>query len=214
MLFFEMVWHPRHSLTAPLDPLDRTLNPLSHCSLWRAGAKAVCLSRTLQTVVLLAGALFVSACNRSEPPSSFVVVRADRQIAGLTAYPLAVDPSLVGSYPPDTKSGAGYFYDQVLEYRVWLHPEKGAEPLNGTEDYFVAFAQYEAASAFSKKTAGAEPPLVLVRQLEWINEPERGRFVPEKGERITEWQVRWLSNSRRTDESIREFMKNPKEADP
>jgi hypothetical protein len=172
------------------------------------------MSRTLQTVVLLAGALFVSACNRSGPPSGFVVVRADRQISGLTAYPLAADPSRVGSYPPDTKSGAGYFYDEVLEYRVWLHPEKGAEPLNGTKDYYVAFAQYEAANAFSKQTPGAEAPLALVRQLEWIDEPERGHFVPEKGERITEWQVRWLRNSRRTHESIKEFMKNPKEADP
>jgi len=37
--------------------------------------------------------------------------------------------------------------------------------------------------------------------------------VPEKGERITEWQVKWLPDSKRTGESIREFMKHPKEAE-
>ena len=113
---------------------------------------------------------------------------------------------------PDAKSGAGYFYDDVLEYRVWFNPANGAEPLNGEKDYFVAFAQYEAADAFAKKTPGAEGPLVLVRQLEWISEPERGHFIPEKGERITEWQTVWLRNNKRTDESIREFMKHPREA--
>jgi hypothetical protein len=57
-------------------------------------------------------------------------------------------------YLPDTKSGAGYFYDDVLEYQVWLHPEKGAKALNGTKDYFVAFAQYEHARAFSETSPG------------------------------------------------------------
>jgi hypothetical protein len=166
-----------------------------------------------QTVSMLVWVLFSSGCNHGKPPSGFALVRADRQVAGTSAYPLAVAPIRVGTYPPDTKSGAGYFYDEVLEYRVWLNPGKGAEPLNGNNDYFVAFAQYEVAEAFSKKTPGAEAPLVLVRQFEWIDEPERGHFVPEKGERITEWQVQWLPDGKRTDESIREFMKHPKEAE-
>ena len=163
---------------------------------------------------VLAGALLLAACHHSKQPSGFVVLRADRAIAGSSAYPLAVTPDRVGTYPPDTKSGAGYFYDEVLEYRVWLHPDNGAEPLNGTTDYCIAFAQYEAAQAFSKKTPGSEVPIVLVRQFEWIDEPDRGYFVPEKGERITEWQLQWLPNGKRTSESIKEFMKNPKEAGP
>lgn len=158
--------------------------------------------------------LVLAACSNPGTHSSFQVIRADRQIVGPSAYPVAVAPNLVGTYPPNTASGAGYFYDDVLEYRVWLHPEEGADPLNGDKDYFVAFAQYERADAFSKKTPGAEPPLVLVRQREWINEPERGHFIPEKGERTTEWQVEWLRNDKRTDNSIREFMKQPKEAGP
>jgi hypothetical protein len=69
-------------------------------------------------------------------------------------------------YLPFAKSGADYFYDNELEYRVWLNPANGAEPLNGKSDYFVAFAQYETANEFSKKAPSAEAPLVLVRQLE------------------------------------------------
>lgn len=61
-----------------------------------------------------------------------------------------------------------------------------------------------------KKRGGAEEPLVLVRQREWINEPEPGHYVPEKGERITEWQVRWLKDDKRTAGSIEEFMKHPR----
>jgi len=54
----------------------------------------------------------------------------------------------------------------------------------------------------SSDAYGAEAPLVLVRQLEWISEPERGRFIPEKGERITEWRVAWLTDTKRTETSI------------
>jgi hypothetical protein len=81
-------------------------------------------------------------------------------------------------------------------------------------DYFVAFAQYEPADAFSKTTPGAEPAIVLVRQLEWIDEPEHGHFIPVKSERVTEWQVRWLKGGKRTQASITEFMKHPYEAVP
>jgi hypothetical protein len=74
--------------------------------------------------------------------------------------------------------------------------------------------QYEIAEAFSKRESGAEEPLAVVRQLEWIDEPERGRFIPVKKERITEWQVAWLPDSKRTPTSIEEFMKHPREAGP
>ena len=163
---------------------------------------------------MILAALLLAACNHSKPLSGFAMLRSDRQIAGPSKYPFAFDPNRVGTYPPDVKSGAGYFYDEVLEYRVWLHPDNGAERLNGSEDYFVAFAQYEAAERFSKTTSGAEEPLVLVRQLEWIDEPKRGDFIPVKGDRVTEWQVRWLPDSKRTPMSIQEFMKHPQEAGP
>jgi hypothetical protein len=156
-------------------------------------------------------AVLLTGCN-PKGSSGFARVRSDRVVSGASAYPLAVDLERVGSYPPETKSGAGYFYDDVLEYRVWLHPENGADRANGGSDYFVSFAQYERAEIFAKSTRGAEQPLVLVRQLEWVDEPEPLHFVPMKEQRITEWQVKWLLGSKRTPESLDEFMKNPRPA--
>jgi len=169
------------------------------------------LARPFLVAATLVISLLSFACKRSETPhSNFTLIRADRQITGNSKYPVALDPSRVGTYPAETKSGAGYFYDDVLEYRVWLHPERGATPLNGTNDYFFAFAQYEPAEEFSKKTSGAERPLVLVHQLEWIDEPEQGHYVQKKGERMTEWQVAWLKSDKRTENSIEEFLKHPR----
>lgn len=162
----------------------------------------------------LLGLLLLFSCNHAKPGSDFIVARSDRNTAGQSAYPLAVDSSRVGTYSAEAASGAGYFYDDVLEYRVWLHPENGAPPVNGAHDYCVAFAQYEIAAAFSKSTPGAEEPLVLVRQKEWISEPQHGHFIPQKGERITEWQVQWLARSKRNPDSIQAFLKHPYEAGP
>ena len=72
--------------------------------------------------------------------------------------------------------------------------------------------QYEKALAFSKATPDAEEPLVLIRQLEWIDEPEPSHFVPKTGERITEWKVPWLAGSKRTNDSITEFLEHPRAA--
>jgi hypothetical protein len=152
-------------------------------------------------------AMFVAACSKPDGP---VVWAANHETTGPTRFPLAVDPAAVGTYPAQTRSGGGYFYDDVLEYRVWMHPEQGAERVAGGNDYFAAFAQYERAVAFAKVTAGAEQqPLVLVRQREWIDEPEPGRFVPQKSERIAEWQARWLADAKREQDSIARFLANP-----
>jgi putative acetyltransferase len=97
---------------------------------------------------ILAAAIFVAGCSRQVP--AFSPAQVDRTISGQSRYPVAADIALVGTYPGRSHSGAGYFYDQVLEYRVWLHPENGAEPRAGDKDYFAAFAQYEPALAFSQ----------------------------------------------------------------
>ena len=138
------------------------------------------------------------------------MVRADREVSQPSAFPTAMEPSRVGTYPADTKSGAGYFYDDVLEYRVWFHPERGAVPLNDDNDYFMTFATYEHAQAVSTVLPGAEYPIVLVRQIESINEPEPKHYVHVKRPRITEWQVRWLAGGKRTSTSIEEFMSHPR----
>jgi hypothetical protein len=162
-------------------------------------------------VILLVVSIFYLAARRNSSP--FVMVHADRDISGPSAYPLPVDPNLVGTYSSQTKSGAGYFYDEVLEYRVWLNPDRGADSLNGNKDYFEAFAQYEKAKKFSDSAKGAEQPLALVLQREWIGESEPGKFLPESGERITEWRVKWLAGNHRNADSIQEFMKHPRQAE-
>ena len=164
------------------------------------------LGGNVRATLPLLVAVLMASCGASVEP--FSVTHIDRAVSA-SAYPTAVNPKAVGSYPGSTKSGAGYFYDEVLEYRVWLHPERGAEPLAGDADYFAAFAQFESAEAFARSTPGAESePLVLVRQLEWINEPQPGRFEVERGERITEWRVEWL-DSKRGPTSISDFLANP-----
>jgi hypothetical protein len=155
-------------------------------------------------VLLLATALIISVASIA---SSDGAVKANKVISGDSAYPVAVDPNKVGTYPSFVKSGAGYFYDDVLEYRVWLHPEHGAKKMNGDNDYFLAFAQYEIALKYSKRTKGAEGPLVLIRQLKHINEPRPGTFEVIEGERLTEWQVQWLVRSKHVPGAIEDFLK-------
>jgi hypothetical protein len=113
-------------------------------------------------------------------------------------YPTAVDPQRVGRYPALAGAGGGYVWDEVLEYRVWCHAEGG--------DGFYAFATYPKALAFSRRTKGAEEPLALVRQREYIAEPEPGRFVHVKKTRVTEWPVEFLSRPRRTRNTIPDFL--------
>jgi hypothetical protein len=42
----------------------------------------------------------------------------------------------------------------VLEYRVWCHPERGAEDLEDSDDYSHSFATYSEAQEFSLRTKG------------------------------------------------------------
>jgi hypothetical protein len=135
-------------------------------------------------------------------------MRARAWLAERTSkFPVAMDPKAVGWYEGFAKSGAGYFYDDILEYRVWVHPHAGGPELEGSDDYFCPFPSYEEALAFSKEMPGAEKPLVLVLQREHINEPEPGKFEHVVCDRITEWQVEWiLEETKREPDSIRKFL--------
>lgn len=124
----------------------------------------------------------------------------------MSLYPEAVAPELVGEYDASAKSGGGYFFDEVLEYRVWCHPERGAPDEYDGNDYYYAFENYEEALEFSQGTEGAEQPLVLIRQHEWINEPETGQFIHCRGERIAEWRCEWLSRGARQPGEIEAFI--------
>jgi hypothetical protein len=121
-------------------------------------------------------------------------------------YPDAVDSEKVGSYPALACAGGGFVWDEVLEYRVWCHPEDGAPDDDDGSDYFYCFASYAEALEFSQQTKGAEEPLALIFQREYISEPEPGQYIHVKEERITEWPVTFLSRPRRTERAIPDFM--------
>lgn len=121
-------------------------------------------------------------------------------------HPPVLDPAKVGSYPASAKSGGGFVWDAVLEYRVWCHPERGAPDVAEGCDYYLAFGSFEQALAFSHATAGAEEPLALVLQREYIDEPESGQYVHVREPRITEWPLAFLSRPQRDALTIPEFM--------
>ncbi|WP_348265170.1 GCN5 family acetyltransferase [Telmatobacter sp. DSM 110680] len=124
----------------------------------------------------------------------------------ISEYPDALDPSLVGTYSPLAKAGGGYVWDDVLEYRVWLHPERGASDEEEGSDYYYAFATYAEAAAFFEESPGAEEPLALIRQVEYIDELEPGVYRHVKETRIAEWPVQFLRRPRRTPKTIPDFL--------
>ena len=97
-------------------------------------------------------------------------------------------------------------WDEVLEYRVWCYPERGAEDLCDGSDYYFAFATHTEALEFSQATQGTEEPLALVLQREYIDEPEPGEYLHIREERVTEWPVEFLSRPRRTPQTIPAFL--------
>jgi putative acetyltransferase len=121
-------------------------------------------------------------------------------------YPVVFDPAKVGTYSPHSKAGGGLVWDEVLEYRVWCHPEQGAEGVDDGSDYYFAFDNFPEALEFSQVTIGAEKPLALILQREYINEPESGHYVHVKEERMTEWPVEFLRRPRRTPHTIPDFL--------
>jgi hypothetical protein len=123
-----------------------------------------------------------------------------------TLFPGVLDPNLVGSYPASAKAGGGYVWDAVLEYRVWCHPERGAPDIEDGSDYYYAFSTYAEALDFSTQTDGAEEPLALVLQREYIDEPTDGEYIHVKEERVTEWPVSFLRRPQRTARTISDFL--------
>jgi putative acetyltransferase len=123
----------------------------------------------------------------------------------MSKYPSVDDQDLVGTYPASVKSGGGYVWDKVLECRVWCHPERGAGDLYDGDDYYYAFGSYEEALEFSEANAGAEEPLALVLQEEYINEPHPGNYIHVKERRLTEWPVEFLHRPRRNENTIPDF---------
>ena len=121
-------------------------------------------------------------------------------------YPPVLDEDLVGTYPAAACAGGGYVWDGVLEYRVWCHPERGAPDEAEGSDYYYPFASYEEAAEFAAETTGAEQPIALILQREFISEDEAGQYAHVKKERITEWPAASLSRPRRNERTIPDFL--------
>lgn len=124
----------------------------------------------------------------------------------MSKYPKAKDPNLIGEYPALVKAGGGYVWDDVLEYRVWCHPENGAPDIEEGNDYYYVFATYEEALRYAEENKGAEEPVALVLQEEYIDEPETGNYVHVKEQRLAEWPVEFLSRPRRNTNTIPDFL--------
>lgn len=131
-----------------------------------------------------------------------------------TEYPAVLDPKAVGTYEPLAGSGGGYFWDEVLEYRVWCHPERGAPDVAGGSDYYYAFASFEEALKCAQETRGAEQPLALILQREYIQEPQPGVYIHVREPRIAEWPLEFLSRPRRTSLTIPSFLARAAAAHP
>jgi hypothetical protein len=126
-------------------------------------------------------------------------------LPGMSKYPIVKDPNLIGEYPALAKAGGGYVWDDVLEYRVWCHPHDGASDLEEGDDYYCAFETFEKALKYSEEHAGAERPLAPILQEEYIDEPEPGQYIHVKAQRVTEWQVEFLSRPKRNANTIPNF---------
>ena len=124
----------------------------------------------------------------------------------MSIFPAVLSPELVGTYEASAKAGGGYVWDEVLEYRVWCYPRDGASDLHGGTDYYYAFEKYDQALDFLNATPGAQEPLALILQKEYIDESEPGVFKHMKEKRIAEWPVEFLSRPKRTASTIPSFM--------
>jgi hypothetical protein len=124
----------------------------------------------------------------------------------MSNYPQVKDVDLVGTYPALVYAGGGYVWDEVLEYRVWCSPHNGASDSEDGDDYYYVFENYEEALEFSKETAGAEEPIALILQEEYIAEPTTGEYKHVKEQRLTEWPVQFLSRPKRAVNTIPDFL--------
>lgn len=121
-------------------------------------------------------------------------------------HPDVLDPDAVGSHPAAAKAGGGYVWDEVLEYRVWFSPHRGAKDLADGSDYYFAFSTAQEAIDQAESEAGSEEPLALVLRREYIDEAEQGEYIHVLEERIAEWPLVFLSRPRRTPETIPAFL--------
>ena len=124
----------------------------------------------------------------------------------LSEFPAVLDPAAVGTYPALAKAGGGFVWDEVLEYRVWFSPSRGADDVADGSDHFQAFATASEALAVAERSNGAAEPLALVLQREYIDESVPGEYVHVPEQRVAEWPLAFLSRPRRDADTIPAFI--------
>ena len=82
----------------------------------------------------------------------------------------------------------------------------GCHPADGGDDYYYPFDTAAEAIAFSEGTKGAEEPLALILQREYIDEDRPGEYRHVQTERVTEWPLEFLHRPRRTAHTIPDFL--------
>ena len=80
------------------------------------------------------------------------------------------------------------------------------EDLEEGNDYYDVFSDYKKAKEFSDNNNGTEEPIALILQREYIDEPETGKYIHVKEERIAEWHVSFLIRPKRNEHTIPNFM--------
>ena len=119
----------------------------------------------------------------------------------VTNPPKVADESKVGEYDTLCFSGAGFIWDEVLEYRVWSS--------GPTECH--TFASYDEAERFSEATATRSIVLALVKQVEYFegNAKECAILVQPKRPRVCEWQVPWLRHDNHRPSMLERALRTP-----
>jgi putative acetyltransferase len=115
-------------------------------------------------------------------------------------YPLPDDLAAVGTHAAAAARDSGVFYDDVLEYRLWVR-----RPAT-TEELMFAFPTVE--DAHEARTAlGRDARLcVLVQQREPIERMEDGSYVQRSEPRRVEWPITWLVDGRPGEDAVQEVL--------
>lgn len=148
-------------------------------------------------------AVVVAACSR--PVAPFSPAHVDQSVSQQSRYPLAAEPSLVGTYSGRSKSGG------ATSMTTSLSTESGSIPSRERRHWLETMTT----SPRSRNTSRRWPSrrrtrcratVVVLRQLESINEPSPGVYRHQSGARITGWLPQWLLGSKREPDSITKFL--------
>lgn len=116
--------------------------------------------------------------------------------------PDAIDSQKVGYYGHADSYNDGYFWDELLEYRVRCR----ALPTDEEEELLYCFRDYPSAFEFYKKTPTAQELNALVLQKESITRLNRNEFKHITTPRTAEWPAHFLMRPQGSASFIAKFL--------